>query len=144
MASSPEDALRGFQARAQEDSTLRTLLGTRPSGNARIEEGFPAIELSEDNTPLATYFQVSDTIIRPGISSVRLQLDIFVWSTQGGALRAQIDDRFISLFDEQHWVYGDSRLYALVMAGRVFPAGIDQPLRKTRDFRIEVSPTLGA
>lgn len=147
MAVGPEDALRGWQARAAADPSLRELLGARPSGNARIEEGFPVgPAVSEAEPARATYFLVTDEAQLAGLLyTVRLQLDIFVWpGVDGGGsdLRRRIDERFLALFANQQWHYGAAALYAYPLAGRNYPSAPEEALRKTRDWTIRVSPAV--
>lgn len=135
-----DDALTGFYARASQDGALKSVLGTKAAAGApaRLYEGWPADEPTDNR---ATYFLVNPTTRRPGIYSVRIQVDGWFQSGPGGAgKRQQFTSRMLGLFDEAHWSYGAARLYSTVTGpGRDFPAPPGRPLRRLMEIRVEVS-----
>lgn len=143
--SSIDDGLNGFYARASQDVTLKTVLGTKTgvSGTpARIYEGWPDDTLTASDFPRVTYFLVSSRTRRPGIFSLRVQVDGWFWQSPGWATKRKTwTDRMHALFDEQSWLYGSSGLYATATPGRDYPATSDRPARRLIELRIEVSPS---
>jgi hypothetical protein len=133
----------GFYARTSADATLRQLLGERSPGRARILFGWPSDLTKQGDFPRVTYFMASGAVRRPGLYTVRLQVDSWVWPSgdEGGPERlADIDSRLLILLDDAHWQHDGARLYAIALASRDFPAPPKSPLRRMREFRIEVSP----
>lgn len=130
----------GFFARASADTTLRQLLGERGPGRARVFYGWPSDLTRQGDFPRVTYFMASSSVRRPGIYTVRLQVDSWVWpSGEGGGPQrlAEIDSRLLALFDERHWQHEGAQLYSLALAARDFPAPPEQPLRRMREFQID-------
>lgn len=133
----------GFYARTSQDTVLRQLLGERSPGRARLFFGWPSDLTKQGEFPRVTYFMASGSVRRPGLYTVRLQVDSWVWPSgdDGGPERlADIDSRFLILLDEAHWQHDGARLYATALSARDYPASPKMALRRMREFRIEVSP----
>lgn len=143
--SSPDDASAGFYARASQDATLKSVLGTKAGvvgTPARFYETWPTDTMQRTDFPRAAFFIVVPRTRRPGIYSVRLQVTGFFWPEPGSAAKRKTwTDRMLELFDEEGWTYGTTRLYAIVIQpGRDLPAGPDEPMSRLMELRIEVSP----
>lgn len=142
---SPEDALLGFYARGRRDPALLALLGAKPNGDARMEEGTSSGTLAESAYPRLNYFSVSEVEIRAEyLYRVRIQVDIQVWPhgrNGGQSRRKAIDDRLTQLYSEKHWGYGSASLYATGQTGRSLPGASTEARIKARDFTILVSTT---
>lgn len=137
------EAEDGLGVRLAADGTLGTLVGTDESGSVRVYGAWPEEVLSEpraDEFPRITFFRASDELVRPGLGTVRLQCDIWVWpdGDEGGVLRLrQIRERAFELVDEQRWPHAGAQLDGIVLPGGSERPG--RPLRYTFDVEIGVS-----
>jgi hypothetical protein len=145
------EALEGTIARLVSDPDLVQLVGALPDGEPRIVAGWPWQMLERDpeemavELPLVSVLQVTDVIRRPGIGHVQLQIDPWAWPVgEGGGLRRlyAIDQCILDRLDEAHWIHQGVQLYAISEPAVDFPAGPDEPLRRSRTFEVRYSRTL--
>lgn len=128
------DGGAAFYVRARDDAALKSALGTKATGYAQIEGGWPESFTDEAQFPQATYFVASDTVIRPGIRSFEVQVDIWSWSDP--AVIETVEERLLALFDEVHWTASNVRWQGLALGGSDRPAGPGSPIRKMRRFNL--------
>lgn len=142
MSSTAETA---FAHRVSDDAVLIELVGTKTSGLVNLTWGWPGKMVVPTALPLITYYAATDDPQRAEIFEVLLRTAIWVWpgGDNGGVARlSAIDTRLVELLEGQTWTYESKRFYAIALSARTIPGPSDRPLRRTRDFRIFVSPGL--
>ena len=145
----PDDALAGFYARASQDATLKTLLGTKTGvtgAPARFWPDWPTDTMEAADFPRGTYLMIGGPppagMPTPSRFQVRLQVVGWFWPDgTHAAKRAQFATRMVELFEQQIWTYGTARLRALLVGmPRDLPSDSESPAGRSIDLRIDVTP----
>ncbi|MHB1170007.1 MAG: hypothetical protein ACYC28_12085 [Longimicrobiales bacterium] len=113
----------------------------------RLQRGWPADVLSKPAAaefPRGAVTRVGGAVRRPGFEVVRVQLDWFVWPSgaAGGYERVDaLDEAAKAVLDENHWVHGAIKVYALALPdNEIASGGPGKPIRRSRDYELHISP----
>lgn len=135
--SANEAAEKGLRDRLVNDATVLNIITTA----ARVVPGWPADTQQAADFPRVTYFVVAVDIRRPGVETVRFQVDEWVWPESGGRQRLlELDEAVVDALDERDWTFGGHRLYALCLSASDHPVAPGYALRRRRDIEVRASP----
>lgn len=144
------DAVAAFYDRVANDAQMKTLLGVKASGRARLYPEFPDETLGEGDYPRVTFQQVSDDRQGSTLAVVEIAADQWVWpdgNTGGPAKLAAVDERMLELLNGDGtgaapgvaWTFGGARIFSREVGARDIPTEPGAPLRRRRIYRLTVS-----
>lgn len=127
----------GFYERVRTDPTLIGITGADAAGDAKVEGGWPEDFSVEAAYPLITFLVPADSVVRPGVRRIRVQVDMWAWptGTNGGPEKIEaMDEQLLALLDEAEWTQGGVRWQGLALVASEHHNGPALAMRKRRDF----------